>query len=88
MVGVHTQHIAFGCAFERHLDVSHAINAVGCHPGKRHVLSNRPLDHRARQCWLGGKANAFWHMGCRQVIPVIRPALWQIERPIQVRRGL
>ena len=21
-------------------------------------------------------------MGCRQTIPVIRPALWQIERPI------
>src|SRR3546814_7009790 len=40
-VGVDAEHIALAGAAQRHLDVAHTINAVGCHPCERH----RSEDH-------------------------------------------
>lgn len=83
MIGVHAQHIVLGGTFERHFDITDAVDAVGRHPGKEHVRSNRPLDHAERQRRLGDEAGIVRQIRPGQTLGVVRPGLRQIERPGQ-----
>lgn len=56
------EHVALVGSPQRHLDLAHAIDAVGRHPGKRHLCLDGPLDHGERQLRLGGERDRLGHM--------------------------
>jgi hypothetical protein len=51
MLDVNAQNIALAGAPQGHFDVADAVDAVGSHPGERHIRSHGPLDH-GKWCFL------------------------------------
>ena len=82
MSAVDAEHVALAGPPQRRLDLAHAVDAVGRHPGERHLGRDRPLDHRQRKAGLGREADLGRHMGRRQAGRIVGPGLGQVQRPV------
>src|SRR4051794_7835044 len=62
-----------------------AIDLVAQNPGERHVSGDRPGDHAARQCGLGGERHLLWNTGRLAPGEVLGPLFRQIELAVDQR---
>src|SRR5215475_11184464 len=82
MIGIDAEYIAFTGLAEVPLDIADPIDAIGRNPAERHASRKGALDHLDRKLRLGRKADVARHICSLQASQIVRPALRQIERPI------
>jgi hypothetical protein len=56
VIGANAQHISLSGASQHSFEGADTVDAVGRHPGERHLCRQRLLDHPRRQGRLGGEA--------------------------------
>ena len=82
MVGVDAQHVALAGTTQRHLELSHAIHAVGGNPGEWNVGRYCSRGHADGQRRLGCERHRLRHVGGAHSRGVGSPRLRQIERTV------
>src|SRR5215211_5726428 len=75
VIAVDPEHIAFAGPAQSHLDLTHPIDTVADHPGKRHSRCDGPLDHSTRKVWLGCEGNLLRYMRRRPARRIVGPGL-------------
>src|SRR4029077_502845 len=82
MIGIDAEYIAFTGFAEVPLDIPDPIDAIAPNPTARRASRKGALDHLDRKLRLGRKADVVRHICGLQANRIVRPALRQIERPI------
>lgn len=73
------QHVADVGTSQLQLNLTHPLDAVGCHPGKRHLWLDDTCDHGQGQLHLGGEGNVVRHMRRPPAGQTSGPGFGQIE---------
>ena len=80
--GIDAEPIALASPAQGPLALAHPRDTITDHPGERHPCRNGPLDHGARQVWLGCEGNLLRYARRRPARRILGPGLGQIESPI------